>query len=400
MAGRPSGSRARAIAVVGLAVVGVVGVLLAARGWSVRDPDSLADEARRAVATREWSRAEALLDRLSRLRPRDPADTLLRADFERGRGRPDAALDALARISDGDPLAPKARLMAGQIERERGRLRRAESALLAALRLDPKRIQARRELIYLYGMQGRRPDMSAQFRALSELVPLDHRDMLLFTLNYEDIWRNSSVRADLERFLAADPEDRWSRLALAEVLQRSGLLDESEAVLRPLPDADIEARALRARLALDRSRLEEARELLAGGPAEHAGLARLRGRLAMRSGNPSGAAEQFRIAVVLEPTDLESVQGLALALKLAGDAAGAESAGRRAERLRALARLLEQSRTAGGTEARDLAGQLGAACEAVGLVDEARGWYRLAISLDPLDSEAQQALFRLRDTPG
>jgi tetratricopeptide (TPR) repeat protein len=385
---------------VGLAVVGVVGVLLAVREWSVRDPGSLADEARRAVATREWSRAESLLDRLSRLRPRDPADMLLRADFERGRGRPDAALDALARISDGDPLAPKARLMAGQIERERGRLRRAESALLAALRLDPKRIQARRELIYLYGMQGRRPDMSAQFRALSELVPLDHRDMLLFTLNYEDIWRNSSVRADLERFLAADPEDRWSRLALAEVLQRSGLLDESEAVLRPLPDSDVEARALRARLALDRSRLEEARALLAGGPAEHAGLARLRGRLAMRSGDPSGAAEQFRIAVALEPTDLESVQGLALALKLAGDADGAESAGRRAERLRALARLLEQSRTAGGNEARDLAGQLGAACEAVGLVDEARGWYRLAISLDPLDSEAQQALFRLRDTPG
>lgn len=399
MAGRPRGPKARAIAALGLAAFGILAVILATRGWSGRDPGVVADEARAAIAAREWSLAESLLDRLSRLRAPDSADALLRVELERGRGRPDAAMVILSGIPDDDPQASRARLLEGQVERERGRLRRAEAAFLEAIRIDPKAIQARRELIYLYGMQGRRPDMRAQFLALSGRIPLDHRDMMLFTLNYEDIWRNASVRADLERFVAADPEDRWSRLALAEVLQRSGLLDESEAVLRPLPGSDVEARALRARLALDRSRLEEARDLLAGGPVEHAGLARLRGQLAMRSGDPSGAARHFRAAVALGPTDLESVQGLSLALKLSGDAEGAESIGRRAERLRELASLLEKVRGSEGAVDRSLPGRLGAACEAVGLTAEARGWYRLAIGIDPLDSEAQQALFRLGDAP-
>ncbi len=41
--------------------------------------------------------------------------------------------------------------------------------------------------------------------------------------------------------------------------------------------------------------------------------------------------------------------------------------------------------------------RLGRACEAAGLIDEAHGWYMLAIGHNPLDSEAQQALHRLRD---
>jgi hypothetical protein len=39
--------------------------------------------------------------------------------------------------------------------------------------------------------------------------------------------------------------------------------------------------------------------------------------------------------------------------------------------------------------------QLGRTCEAASLLDEARGWYVLAISRDPLDAEAQQSLRRL-----
>ena len=45
----------------------------------------------------------------------------------------------------------------------------------------------------------------------------------------------------------------------------------------------------------------------------------------------------------------------------------------------------------------DLMRQIGAACAALGRKEEARAWYKLAIGLDPLDSIAQQALFRLND---
>ena len=41
--------------------------------------------------------------------------------------------------------------------------------------------------------------------------------------------------------------------------------------------------------------------------------------------------------------------------------------------------------------------QFGRACEAAGLLDEARGWYLLAIGRDPLNAEAQQGLRRLRE---
>ena len=39
--------------------------------------------------------------------------------------------------------------------------------------------------------------------------------------------------------------------------------------------------------------------------------------------------------------------------------------------------------------------QLGAACEAIHRLPEARAWYKLAISADPLDSESQKALYWL-----
>jgi hypothetical protein len=35
-------------------------------------------------------------------------------------------------------------------------------------------------------------------------------------------------------------------------------------------------------------------------------------------------------------------------------------------------------------------------CESLGRFDQAQVWYRLALVRDPLDSEAQSALFRIR----
>ena len=48
---------------------------------------------------------------------------------------------------------------------------------------------------------------------------------------------------------------------------------------------------------------------------------------------------------------------------------------------------------------KDLA-ELGKSCEEAGLIDEARGWYTLAITMNPLDGDAQQSLARLGKVPG
>ena len=66
-------------------------------------------------------------------------------------------------------MAAQARMLAGQTELRRDRVRLAEELFHAALALDPRLVQAHRELIYIYGMQLRRRELSREFMALSKL---------------------------------------------------------------------------------------------------------------------------------------------------------------------------------------------------------------------------------------
>jgi tetratricopeptide (TPR) repeat protein len=387
--------KARALA--GLAILGLAGALVAAGVWGKPSPAQLAAEARQAVKRKDWSRAGSLLDRLSQRRPPTTDDVVLRAEVELGQGHADEAIRLLTGIPEADPVAANARMIAGQIEKTRGRARFAEALLLEATRLDPKLVPARRELIILYALQARRPDINAQYRALAELEPLTFEDVLLWTVSLEDIWINDTIRSDLERFLAADPEDRWSRLALAAVLLHAGELDEAEAVLRPLPDSDLDSRVMRARLALRRTQLDRARDLIDQGPADHAGLALLRGQFAIRMNDPVTAARQFHIALRLDPTDREAVHGLALVLQRSGQEEEAAALQKQAEQWRGMTSMLQRAQAPEGRHDRALMRQLGETCEALGQLAQARAWYRLALALDPLDPSVQQSLYRLRE---
>ena len=260
----------------------------------------------------------------------------LRAELELGRGRDDRAVSLLAGIPETDPQAAGARLVAGQIEKVRDRARHMEALFLESLRLDPKLAQARRELILLYAMQARRADLNAQYRALAELEPLDYDDVFFWMNSFENRWINSLIRPQLERYLAADPEDRSSRLALAGVLVRYNELEGAEALLRPLPDADADARVLRVRIALGRMRLDEVRSLLDKGPREHVDLAVFRGHFAVRSKDPATAAREFRVALRLDPTNRDALEGLSVVLQQLGDGPGAASAQKRAAQWRHL----------------------------------------------------------------
>lgn len=373
-----------------LAIVGLSWAL-----WPRPTPEMLSASARAAVLAQKWTRSAELLDRLAALRPLATDEVMLLAETESNMGRSRAAVDRLSAISDTDPAAPHARLLAGQIARKGNQMRRAEQFLRSALELDRGLVQAHRELIYLYGMQSRRAELSGQFRALAELVPLNMTDLILWTATLEDIWVSSSVKADLERYLAADPGDRYSRLALAEVQLRGGALDEAEPTLAPLREDDPDALALRVRLALGRGRLDEAGALLVGAPLDHPGLARLRGQLALGRGDVVSAVEAFEAAVRLEPTSQEALQGLAISLKRLGRHSEAAECGARGERLRAVTALLEESRSLEGRHDRSLPKRLGRACEEIGRPDEARGWYYLALQRDLLDSEVQRAIHRL-----
>jgi tetratricopeptide (TPR) repeat protein len=380
----------------GVASLVLIGAVLILRGPGHADADQLAVGTRVALRESNWDLAETLLKRLSQQRAPTPGDRVLRAEMELGRGRLDASIALLTEIPETDPLAGKARLVAGQIEKRRARARHAEALFLQAARLDPKLGPAHRELMLLYATQARRLDVNEQFRALAELESLGFDDVFLWTTSFEDLWVNDVIRPALERFVAADPEDRISRLALAGVFIRSLHYDDAEKVLDALPDSDPEGLVLKARIALGHMRLDEVRSLLDRAPADHVRVALLRGQLAVRTNDQAMAARQFRIALQKDPTNHEALQALASVLKQLKDPEAA-SVQKQVERWHQLTLLMQRMRTLDSRNDKALLSQIGAVCESLGQKPVARAWYRLALAQDPLDGAIQQALFRVRD---
>jgi tetratricopeptide (TPR) repeat protein len=375
--------------------------LFAARDRGPSDPARVTSEVRRALKDGRWSRADTLLKRLAELRPPNADDVSLRAEMELGRGRPEESVRLLTSIPTSDPHAGRARLVAGQVEKSRGRARRAESLFLEATRLDPGLAAAHRELMLLYASQARRSDVNDRFRILERLEALSYEDALLWTTSFEDLWVNNTIRPPLERFVAADAEDRTSRLALAGVFVRNQQFEECEKLLSALPMADPDALALRARIALARTDLNEVRSLLEKAPDDHPTIAILRGQLANRLNQPAAAARLFRIALEQDPQHHEALLGLSIVLKQLGDAEAVAPIQAQLDRRHGMIVLLQKSRTFNIRGDKALLTQIGQACESLGLIPVARAWYRLALNQDPLDSGLQAALYRLKETtPG
>lgn len=377
-----------------------VAVLFLTAAWTrVRqaplDPDAVWRQAEQDLSANRIDQAERSVDALARLRPPTARDWMLRAQVATARGRIDAAIAALGKIGDRDPLASQAQTLAGQLELRRNRVRAAEKHFVAATALDASLVKPRRELVFIYGMQLRRKELGAQFRALSELTPLTYDNVFHWCLTRSVVWEPREIVNTMKAYLKADPDDRWSRLALVESLRQLGRLDEASRALAYLPESDAEARAARVRLALARGDDRAAEALLAAGPRDHAELARLRGRLALARHDAATALRQFEIAHRADADDGETCRGLAAALTMTGDDARARPLKDEARDHDRFNALMQRASIPENKNDRALLLQLGAACEAIHRLHEARAWYNLAIGLDPFDNEAQQARFRV-----
>jgi tetratricopeptide (TPR) repeat protein len=378
-----------------IALVVVVGGLATWGAWVRREPDP--ERIRReAEADLEGARYERAATALARLRDPSPHDRLMRAEAARALGHPDQAIDELALVPAGDPSAAQALLMTGQIELGRDRVRRAEEALRAALKLDPDLVPAYRQLIYVDGMLLRRRELNEHFQALQRLGPLTFDNVFHWCLIRSAVWEPHERVEDLQRFVAADPSDRASRVALAETLRQLGRREEATKVLSVLPESDPDARAVRARIALDRGEESSAEAILAGGPDDHPELARLRGRFALAHGDARAAVRHFRAAYAVEPDDRDTVFGLGTALALVGEKDAAAPFLRESKALDTLGALIPRAANPANRGDAALLRALGAACEAARRIPEARAWYGLAVEADPLDSQAQKALYRLK----
>jgi tetratricopeptide (TPR) repeat protein len=391
----------RAAGFAGLSAVLLAGVLWS-NHWPGRSPadiDAIRAQAETDLMAGRFDRVDVALKRLGRLRGPTPLDSMLRAQYAAACKRPDEALAELAHVPDDHFKAAEARLLAGRIELRRDRVRLAEAWFQAALALDSKVAQAHRELIYIYGMQLRRRELRAQFLALRGLAPLSFDNVFHWCLLRNNVWEPREAVATLRRYVSADPLDRWSRLALAENERRMGQFDLAESTLEPLGTDDAGAVAVRVLVALDRQDQDRAQRLLAEVMTDDPALARLRGRLALSKRDAQSAWRQFRIAFNSDSDDHETVFGLVCALELAGKSEAAGPLRELSRMLVHLSTLVERAATPNARHDLALLRQLGAACAALHRDPEARAWYELAIAIDPVDSESQQAIHRLSE-PG
>jgi len=373
----------------------VVAAALLVRAWRRPGRDALRAEVEAGLNAGQFERAAAALAKLERLGAPTIDDVILRAWVAMARGRTEEALAALARVPDDHPRAAEARLRQGQLELRRDRVRAAELALRDALRLYPQLVQARRELIYIYGMQLRRPELGEQFRALAQLRPLTFQDAFVWTLSQGFPWDPAETVKMLERFVQADPSDRWSRLALAEALRELGRLDQADQMLEALGEADPEARAARAQVALDKGAVAVAQALLADSPADHPELELLRGRMALIRHDGTAALQHLRTAFKAAPNDRDTQFYLGQALRVAGDREAARPLLEAVDKQDALSNLVARAGTRTGQSDPRLAVRIAAACEAARRWPEAIAWYKIAFTHDPLDSEVRSALARL-----
>jgi tetratricopeptide (TPR) repeat protein len=383
----------------GVVAIVIAAVIAAGAAWRalVRpDPDQLWRQAEDSLSANRIAEARAALRQLKSLRAPTTEDWMLRAQVANADGRDESALEAIRKIPDDHPLAAQAHYMAGRIERKHHRIRLAELQYRAALKLDPRLIAAHRELIFIYGMQLRRRELDAEFKALQQLTELTHHDLFTWGLTHFMVWGTESA-SELESFIAADSLDRHSRLALAMVLfDQPSMEDRVEKILEPLPATDPEAAALRIEMKLNLGQIDQALALLKDSRGNDPHLARLRGRAALLKGDLPAAIRHFEEALTQEPYDRVSLSELGKALRIKGDTAAAQQYLDRVKRLDEVYKLINRvSKLDRENQPQDLL-ELGKACEAAGLRDEARGWYTLAISRNPLDAEAQRALGRLR----
>jgi tetratricopeptide (TPR) repeat protein len=396
--GSKKGSQSRiwfAAVLVVLAGLAVFGIVRHFPKPPPRDPAELLSSARAHWSSGQLDKAAAELNELSRsARPASVAERLLRAQVAKERGKLDEAVAALEGVPDSDPDAGLIWRSRGLLEFERNRAQAAETALLHALTLNPDLPEARRGLIDLYAIQGRKADLVTQFKALARSGKLSFDDLYLWCLGRRNDVGPADLAAKLEAMLQNDPDDRTTRLALAENHRRLGKLAEAQADLASFSVTDPVARAALARLAIDRGSVEEAERLLAEGPADDPGLARLRGRLALGRGDAS-AAVHYKLALAALPDDHDTLFGLGQSLNLKGEAAAAKPYLEAARAREHLEWLIQNARSSLQRDDPKILSAIGDACWSLGRFPEAQGWFRLALARDPLASDVQKRLFEL-----
>lgn len=381
----------------------VVIALIAGNGWWLaRDlrpaPEPLRIDA--LLRQQRFAEAEAELRELVRRSPDDGQLRMLLGRAVASQGR----LVEMAEILEGVPYwwpnKGEALFLQGEAYNQAGLARRAEAAWKACAAEDPLHpvpekfyLTAVESLIEIYAMQERWEEAREQAWACLDRVAPDQRLNVVFMLLRTRVQRVApEARAPrLRRFVAADPEDLESRLALARAEAALGHPEEAERQLAiALEQQPEDVTAWRDRLSMlnergDTKALAAAVAELPASVEEDGEIWKFRGLAARSAGQIERAATCFAKAVESRPFDEQAHYQLALAQRQLNRRPEAEASLARYKELgEARSKILaayEEFSNAHAAPDRDPA-RIRKATEDLAAICRTLGWERMASTLE------------------
>ena len=404
------------------AVVGGLGTLLAYNFYAV--PTMSLDDLQKMVGRGDF---DAAVPQLRRFLRRDPANGRARLIFAgalAGQDQHDAAIEAYRAIPDRSFWAVEARFREGLLElRPFGRAAKAEELWKKCLDLDeagdantisPMGQAATVELLTIYLFQHRKADARELIWRWHRRASPENRGravIALLALEFGPAPAPADLLKNLEACVAADPNDQYSRRALARAYVELG--DKEEAGLKLLEDL---VRAHPENLGhwaaylsglAERGDVEAMRSVVEKLPPEADGdleCWQLRGMMHEMSQQWTEAAACFTKALGFEPSRRELHSHLGYVLRRGDDLEQAAKYERSASELGAAEERLhvayEQLTATQSRPVAESAYMLGELYEKRARMREARAWYEEALRLMPNHVQAGEAIDRVRAVTG
>ena len=245
-------------------------------------------------------------------------------------------------------------------------------------------------------------------RRLLERRPHHVQALLWHAQAMEHLNRQDEAAADYQQALEINPDERWARLCLADILLQRHQPREALSHFQALAGREPEDPAVRLGIACSWRGLgqnAEARPLLAGLLKEHPDEARVLyecGKLAFEDGRLAEAEDLLRRALAKNPYDVRTMYSLQLCLGASGKQAEAKALLEKLQEVDALKkRLFELTKTVvESSHAPVERAEAGWLCLRLGMRDHGLTMFRLALHDDPNSLRALQGLARYYELSG
>lgn len=213
---------------------------------------ALLDRAAQAADTGKNAAASRHYQQVLTLDPHNAKALLFLAAFEQQNGRTEQARNLLSRVRERTgPLAATARFLEGTLALAAHQIRSAETLLQEAHTLRREWSVPLRELVSVYALQLREPELRRTLAQLQALRPLTPRELATRLLAGQPLQENAQAIAQLQAAMQADPADVQTAVALIRCCFHAGddgRADELLDSFSTLEATNPELQALRALL--------------------------------------------------------------------------------------------------------------------------------------------------------